>query len=265
MYLNEVISDVRRVLPNEYTSREIYRWCDELSALLMREYKKVFQRVQLKSENGCFFLPDEACEVFAVIADGKEIPNRDLRTAGFSIEYTTDGYVLVDINDIPKNSITVIYQLSYIPVRYVDDTVTLLGLEDDEYGHRVRLSWPLDIRAGDTVDVAFDDTKYTLHILHMTADDDGQILMFKEDLPVLDGQYKEVKLTRHITEMTVCPAPYDSMYVDFCTMKIAWYQRNFSVYAYIKNAFSDKLLRYEKYLRRNAQKEPVTKLINYIN
>jgi len=258
MYINEVVEDVRRVLPSEYTTKELYRWCDELSAYLMREYKKCYKRVTLTAENGCFFLPDDVAEVESVIADGKEIPERDLRTMGFAKEFTSDGYVLCDINEKPKGTLTVNYLVSYSPIRFLDETVSITGLSDSGENHMIVLSDTLGIIPGDTLDIS----GTVVHTVEVSGD--GLTLTYKGDKVADDGEVKSVRIKRHITDSTICPSPYDTMYIDFCTMKIAWYQRNYNVYNYMKKAFSDKLESYAKYLRRNAAVEPVTKIINYM-
>lgn len=64
--------------------------------------------------------------------------------------------------------------------------------------------------------------------------------------------------------VTVCGAPYDAMYIDFCMAKIAWFQRDFDVYNELIAAFNRKLYEYAQYLRRGAGEEPETKIKNWL-
>lgn len=258
MYINEVVDEVRRVLPSEYTAEEMYRWCFELSSLLALECKKTYRRVELAAENGCFFLPDDAAEVVSVISGGREIEKRDMRTMGFATEYTSDGYVLLDINKKPAGKIVVTYLVGERPIRYIDEDIEVRGAADDGKTHSLILERPIGIISGDTLSISDN----VVHILEVSGD--GMSVIYNGDRVVEDGEVKKVRILRHITEKTLCPSPYDTMYIDFCTMKIAWYQRNYNVYNYVKKAFSDKLDAYAKYVRRNAPKESVTKIINYM-
>ena len=266
MYINDVVLQVRRVLPGEYTTEEIYKWCDELSANLRLNYCKKYARCRLEGINGCYYLPEGITDEYicSVISGNKEIPKRDMRTMGFYHEYTSDGNVLVSVANEASSDIMLNYIIPYTPIRLVNKTVDITGMAESNGVKRFSLSESLDIKAGDVLNLKIEDTEASVSVLEMYYEEDVQVISYQGSEAAGEGETVSCKIERSVTEKTECEPPYDSMYVDFCTMKIAWYQRNYSVYGYIKKSFSDKLEDYEKYLRRNACAEEVTKIVNYM-
>lgn len=266
MYINDVVLQVRRVLPGEYTTEEIYRWCDELSADLRLNYCKKYGRCRIAGINGCYYLPEGITDEYicSVIAGNKEIPKRDMRTLGFYHEYTSDGNMIVSVENTASSEITLNYIVPYTPIRLVNKTVDITGLAAGDGVKRFSLSEALDIKSGDVLNLKKEDSEISVSVLEMYYENDMQVIGYSGSDAASEGETVSCKIERSVTEKTECEPPYDSMYVDFCTMKIAWYQRNYSVYGYIKKSFSDKLAAYEKYLRRNACTEEVTKIVNYM-
>jgi len=266
MYINDVVSEVRRVLPGEYTTEEIYKWCDELSGNLRLNYCKKYCRAEIEPLNGCYYLPEGVTNecICSVIVNNKEIPKRDMRTYGYYHEYTRDGNVIVNVRDSLSGKITLNYIKPYKPIRIVDSVTCITGIEDFNNLKRFSLSKPLDIKVGDVLTLKNGDSEFVINVLEMYYENGLQVIAYSGECIADVGQSVDYHIVRSITETTECEAPYDSMYIDFCTMKIAWYQRNFSVYGYMQKSFSDKLKDFEKYLRRNACSEEVTKIVNYM-
>ena len=266
MYINDVVSEVRRVLPGEYTTEEIYKWCDELSGDLRLNYCKKYCRAEIKPLNGCYCLPEGVTNecICSVIVNNKEIPKRDMRTYGYYHEYTRDGNVIVNVRDAVPEKLILNYVQPYKPIRIVDSVTTITGLEASDGMKRFSVAKPVNIKTGDVLVLKNGDSEYVINVLEMYYENDLQVIAYSGELILENGQSADYHIVRSVTETTECESPYDSMYVDFCTMKIAWYQRNFSVYGYMQKSFSDKLKDFEKYLRRNAASEEVTKIVNYM-
>lgn len=264
MFINDVVSGVRRVLPGEYTAEEIYKWCDELSADLRLNYCKKYARQEIEAVNGCFYLPEGITTemVCSVIDKNKEIPKCDFRTSGYFHIYTEDGNMIVKASGELPSSVIVNYIIPHMPIRVVNELSEITDVSDnfDDGLKYIAFSKPIDLAVGDIIKITSDGMETNVSVLKITFDDSGNLIIgYNGDRLTVP----EARVTRHITDETVCGAPYDNMYIDFCTMKIAWYQRNYPVYGYMSGSFHDKLSSFSKYLRRNAGTEEITRIINY--
>lgn len=72
MYITNVIEIAKKLHPSEYSVEEYIRWCDELSAEIMRNYNESYSE---KTETGsCVLLPPgiDIDDISKIIMDGKE-------------------------------------------------------------------------------------------------------------------------------------------------------------------------------------------------
>ena len=254
MYINDVIRLAKACYPSEYNDEEMYVWCNEVSAMLRVEDRNVFREVYLSTDKcGTLLLPEgvDMENVSAVYHKGRMLEKRDLRAAGRRLRCRHKDAV-----------IRVVYREPYRPIRLArycgeaelcpDDAIIKLGT--------------CEFIAGDTVVVSCvsssgaEEERFKVPVLCVECDPEnikGYILHTAEGaLGSGESRSADCRITRVVTEKTVCDAPYDSMYVDYILAKINLYQHNSDEYNRHMMSFNSRLSAYKKWLINQMPPEP---------
>ena len=249
MYINDVIRRVRAYQPNEYDLAELYLWCDEVSAMLTVEDRNVYRQLTLPVTNANRVILPEGVElenIEAVITpSGKKLSKSSLLYADA-------------ILSLPEKteSVRIIYQAPFLPIRLAK-YIGSATIDIDAGTIKIPCS---SFIAGDTLAIQLDGGVYG-GILLMSVDYDGEgsyVLNVEpssiESLPA--GDTEMLTITRAVTESTVCDAPYDAMYIDYCLAKINMFQHDFNTYNQFMTSFNSRLAAYKRWLiERLPQKE----------
>lgn len=281
MYINAVIEACDRLYPNEYTLQEKYTWCDELSAMLMQEYKKEYVRVRLKPDSDGTYLLPEGVEYEAVdrIFDGrKELTKQDFRSFGVRYFCGVRGRLALPQRHRVRGDIEVVYLKAHTPIRNIvitDASVFVSRLnyfEMKEHPFIVGdvLKFTVNGHSADNVtvlEIEEQDTETDRLYVNEGAFDDildsfSYTNEFGEDMGIIEGSV-QADITRYVTEKTVCPAPYDSMYIDYINAKISYYQGSFGNYNQHMMSFNNKLSAYQLWLKERCPLDCSSKITNW--
>ena len=63
---------------------------------------------------------------------------------------------------------------------------------------------------------------------------------------------RECVITRAVTDETICPKPYDAMYIDYMLAKLSLIRRDGEAYRKYIRAFGSRLSEYKSHMERNA-------------
>lgn len=276
MYIGEVLRRCDMLCPNEYSEYEKYKWCDELSAMLMNEHNKKYEKVTLSPlSDGSYVLPEGITfeMVDRIIVDGKEVDKLDFRSYGIEYLYGTDSRFTLPEKHRASGDVDVVYLKQHEPIRNVVVSGNDVKEVISEKG--VIIDRPM-FRVGDMVSIAMSDgrveetmvtgmaTKYlTTHGTIYTCTFPEKVVFFAREVFNVSGQATINNIKRIVTEQTVCPAPYDRMYIDYVMAQICYYQRNFSVYNQHMNLFNQRLLAYQSWLQQRRVQDKDGKFVNW--
>ena len=255
MYIEQVITACDTFYPNPYTKQEKYFWCDELSELLTIKFNTVYEREELSGTGGIYLLPEgvTASMIESVICGGKTLRKCEFVNNG--IECSNKELY------IPKNKfdrVYVIYIKPYEKIRDVEFTDTL------EFGADYFITNENNLRAGDGLSITIGDTTYdNVFVLGQEFSEDGKIKVLITGAEFEAGE-KEASVRRHVMEETVCPPPYDSMYIDYVLGKICYYQNDFDACNHHMSLYNSKLLDYRNWVKSHPVSDyRVTNLKNW--
>lgn len=273
MYINDVVRHVMNVYPSEYDAGEMYKWCDEVSSMLITEDRNVYKRVVLPvSSDGTILLPEGVTQEYVdKITAGNDILNyTDYRTYGDKDIYIKgrNGIRLDNTGVLPK-SVTVDYREKYREIRMI----TYNGkIQTNEASFWIE---PSDFVEGDILNITItdgDDTEtYTevpvfssdiLYIPHLQIGvlSTVPVIFDSGDTVTVCGvpqntfgerentETQTAVIKRCITEKTVCDAPFDQMYVEFVLAKIRLYQNDTQGYNTYMTMFNSHLSAYRDWL-----------------
>lgn len=284
MYINQVIESADRLCPNEYTLKEKYIWCDELSAMLTQEYNKRYERVRLEADkDGTYLLPEYVSfEMIDRVFDGRYmIEKQDFRSFGVIYLSGINRRIAIPERLRAKPYIDVIYIKRHEPIRNIElEGIAINGLAENS-GFRMVNS---PFRAGDVLEIKIKEDKsfkeMTLDnvcVIQTEISDDGMT-----DIITNDGVFKGVwtgdrneygfapvrieamaDIKRYVLEKTVCDAPYDSMYIDYVNAKICYFQHDYESYNQHMTVFNSRLLAYQAWLKEREPTGDDGKLKNW--
>ncbi len=269
MYINEVIRRVDRLYPNEYTIKEKYNWCDDLSAMLCQEYLRRYEEVRLEAHiDGTYLLPEGVTfeMVDRIRHKGHVIKKLDFRSFGIKPMYGRSGQFYVPSHHGCHRKIEVVYIKPNEPIR---DTVIKGSVKfyDDRFEFMGG-----GLIAGDVVIIKTDDGKEIDDVMIMDVRQLETYNNFVAEVPEgslsvihTSGEYtqKNCEIKRIVTDETVCDAPYDMMYVDYVLAQIFYYQRNYPSYNQHINLFNQRLEAYERWLQKRRVQEKDNKIYNW--
>lgn len=242
MYITNVIEIAKKLHPSEYSALEYIRWCDELSAKIMRNYNESYSE---KTETGsCVLLPPgiDIDDISKIIMDGKELVKTDLRDFGIDYRYSARGRELKK-NDGTVSEFRIIYRTPHDPIRYIDTDAAFT------FGDGYFMCGDIDVYSGDTLTITSGEDTYTVYVIDIIAEEDGAHYLYDGDT-VPEGT-RTVHVYREIQDMTLLPAPYDSAYIDFCNAKVSLYQNDSAAYNAFMSQYTSKMSDYERYITRN--------------
>ena len=250
MHLTKAIEAAKALRPDEYTVEEYISWCNELSCDLFLNYDKKFRKITAHGKKE-IMLPEnvDIYMIEKVTADGREIRKTDLYDFSNRYMYYEHGRSVFKVPD-SVNNIEIVYQEPYEPVRCINETVTVRAdsetFETEDIG----------IYMGDTLIFTKDEKEYTVAVISC----EGNTYTYSGD--TLPSGTDEYNIRREIQEITVCPAPFDYMYIDFLIAKSCLYSGDTNAYKNHMAAFSLKQNEYGKWIaRRRGIREK--KLINW--
>lgn len=221
MELLKAIEIADCLCPNPYTQKEKLRWCQELSALIRKEVKKVYDTVETCiSDWGEVIIPDGISfdDIEAAYINGKYMSKLDLRS------FTTEPV---------KNNGTVVIKLVYLthpePVREIcisgeyDLSENFLKIHEPPFVQGDKLEYVILEEGVTEADWSKSDTCQVLECVY-----DG--LMMTEDCFVPQTAAKMVirRITDDITETD--GDAYDGIYVEYLLAKMALYQHDYTGY-----------------------------------
>ena len=271
MYINDVIKRCDRLCPNEYTTKEKYMWCDDLSAMLCQEHNKKYKRVLLKrGMNGTYLLPEGVTyEMIDTIIDGRrEIKKYDFRSYGIRYLYGIRGQIIMPRCGSGKRDIKVVYLKKHTPIR---DTRICGNLTFTRGGFYFPPSNER-LEAGDSVNIKTDSGEEFKEVVIFSTELTENMMIFASvpegtfDSLFSDGETEkniDCKIKRIITDETECDAPYDLMYVDYVNAQICYYQRNYTSYNQHMNVFNQRLNAYQAWLQQRRTQDKDGKIINW--
>jgi len=250
MYITKAINTAKTLRPDEYTIEEYIAWCNELSCDLYLNHQKEFEKIKVHNSNQ-ITLPEnvDIYMIEKIIADGKELKKTDLYDFSNMYLYQKRGR---NVFKAPSSvsDIEIIYQKPYIPIRTIDETVTVKTTPDTFETEDI------GIYEGDTLVFSSGDDRYEIHVIS----NEGNVYNYSGD--TLPDGISEYNIKRKILEKTVCPPPFDYMYVDFLIAKSALYSGDSNAYKNHMAAFSLKQAEYANWVaRRRGLREK--KLINW--
>lgn len=290
MYITEAIERADKLIANEYDIAEKIHWCDVVGAEL-HMLRKDYKSAELSLWNDNTYLLPEDCEisdVVKVIAAGQEIPKRDMRTNGLFMSHAP-GQPAVTVEygcrtDRLCNNITVVYKPHYQPTRtpimkavtaeLAKSTVTVILPSNAERaeGDTITLPHNAPFIADDTVKISAEGSYITASILSRelilpeggTYEDMQCVLTCGEgELEPMGYGTKTVDIERVITDKTLCPPPYDEMYIDYIAAQICFYQRKNDIYQQNIARFNARFDEYRYHLKDTEAENDHTVFTNW--
>lgn len=218
--------------------------------MLVVEDRHTYRRMTLPvSVDGSFMLPEGVdMENIVYVISGERVLNKeDMREYGNRKFYVKglNGKAVHNSTRLPQY-VEVDYLVPYQLIRRVRYHG---GVSLDKENAEIRIDI-CEFIAGDTVSITVgDETIEQLSVLGIRYDD-GYILTVP--LGSLDSmtetQSDEGLIVRIVTDLTVCPPPFDSMYTDYILAKINMYQRDMESYNQFMTAFNSRLSAYKRWL-----------------
>lgn len=269
MYINEVIRRCDAYCPNEYSLREKYAWCDDLSAMLTQEHDRRYEAVRIKKDlDNTYLLPEGITYemIDSILYRGRKIKKYDWRS--YEIKYL---YMPRQRIFIPEGccgisgDIEVVYIKPHEPIR---DTVIEGEITFTKNGFYYSGG---GLKAGDSVNIKTADTEID-NVPIMSAEmQDEYNKFFAETIEgVTDkllggGSQKAIQCTikRIVTEETICPAPYDLMYVDYVMAQVCFYQRDFGTYNRHMANYNQRLAAFDAWVQKRRVQEKDNKIYNW--
>lgn len=268
MYINEAIRRCDNYCPNEYEMSEKYAWCDDLSAMLTQEHDRRYETVRLeRGEDGTYLLPEGITfeMVDMVRCRGRELKKYDWRSFGIKFLYGARCGFMLPEHGRGCGDIDVVYIKQHTPIR---DTVIKGYITFNNRGFYFKDG----LCEGDFVEVnvkeAEGSEKKTAEIQSVEMTDKGMFFAnvgdafngwnFIDDETVPDSEIKRV-----VTEETVCPPPYDLMYVDYLMAQVCFYQRDFATYNRHMTNFNQRLAAFDMWLQKRRVQEKDNKIVNW--
>lgn len=200
--------------------------------MLAVEDRNIFREAELEPDrDGKLRLPDGVAfeDIALAVSDGRPLLKEDLRQSVLRRKCRTAGRV------------TIVYLAPFVPIR----TVSYFG--DARFSaEESRLYLGKNgFMPDDIITVCAGDETFTAAVDGVGVLGDGFYLELTGNMTE-DFSGADIKITRRITEKTVCNAPYDTMYIDYIIAKIALYQHDFESYNQFMAAFNSRLNAYKR-------------------
>ena len=269
MFINEVIRRCDAYCPNEYSLREKYAWCDDLSAMLTQEHDRRYEAVRVKKDlDNTYLLPEGITYemIDSILYRGREIKKYDWRSYEIKYLYMPRHQIFIPEGCCGiSGDIEVVYIKQHEPIR---DTVITGSIEFTKHGFYF---YGNGLRAGDSVNIKDADMSFeNVPIFEVTATDEaGKYFADTGDSLSgihLTGESETIPnctIERIVTEETICSAPYDLMYVDYVMAQVCYYQRDFATYGRHMTNFNQRLAAFDAWLQKRRVQEKDNKIYNW--
>lgn len=245
--LTDVIRIADELCPNPYTEEEKWRWVDEVSALLCQEYRKHYQMLTCRTEGGILYLPQDVAieQVAGIWCGGARYDKSDFRS-----DCSGGRTKLWNANLLTGSPVQIAFLSEHSPVRRF-----VLEGKWDTAPHLLKLRTPLvAVRDDLEITIQFDEESnpdweqaFRCHVISL--DEEGTHLAGD---PLSAAEEKRMAIRRIVTDTTVLPAPYDSVYVEYLLAKMAFYQRDGEGYRAHMAQFNEGLDAYERWYKQRA-------------
>lgn len=263
MLINEVIRRADALVENEYSAEEKYHWCDVVTAELVQSYSRKYSRVKLFSwADGKFLLPQDCVfeQIDRLIYNGCEIPKEDMRRYGFFAERNGERlYLIKDSHMRGEEAVEVVYMPTPMPVRRIElynAEIVLPSKDKDGKRKTLRMDNTCPFLPGDSVELVYGGEKRVINILDRQSDMDEISLSLYYVLEYGEGETDDLPtgtikadMKRIVTDMTLCPAPYDEMYVDYIAAQLSFYQRKYDVYQQFMARYNERFKEYGRQVK----------------
>lgn len=262
MKILDVIQSCDTLFPNEFDFKEKLMWCDELGSLLMREHMRIFDTLKVSAKNGGYEIPSEInfWDIERLIIGGRIIRKKDGRWNGMrylSEPKGNEGIAINAENTDSSNTMEIVYLRRYTPIRNIEISDISITVENSI----IKMNRCPFIE-GDTINICIDSVTYTAVINAIEQNEGLQyILTLDTDLGI-SGSFV-ADMSRVITDETVCPSPFDVMYIDFLNAKICFYQRDYKNYNRHMTVFNSRLKNLDTDMMHYAPQSPDSKLRNW--
>ena len=264
MRINQVLERVYDRYPNEYKPYDIYLWCDEVSAMLTQEDRMTYhERTLPVSSDGVVVLPTGVTVDYIVEVEhnGTILERKDITAYGKrTLNIKGLNGTVTPVDKVTSGEVRVIYQVPFSPIRLPKYEG---AAEVERADGRTAIAITENVfLPNDLINIIQGENEITdipVIFIDYDGEKDKYILDIAEDIDITTG---EVEILRTITDTTVCDAPFDTMYVDYCLAQIHRLQGDMTAYNQCMQMFNSRYSAYLKWLvPRTAQRE--TKLRNW--
>lgn len=214
-------------------------------------------------KDGTALLPTDVRieNVVKVFIDGREIPVRDLRTAGRRLNcnrWLTFPLGARETGGRYMPKLSVVYEAPYEPIR---QTGYNGAVSIDKDNNTISI-YDCEFIPGDILTITISGvTAEHINLLDVAYDAEterGYILTVgNSELDALNDTSEKAVIEREITDRTVCGAPYDTMYKYYILARIAQCQHDTDMYTQYIQEFNSLLARYKLWLSARIPNEPI--------
>ncbi len=224
MELLQVISTADALCPNPYTQEEKLRWCDEVSASIRREIKKIYNTIETRVN--CpeeLVLPDDIdfADIETAYINGKLMDKVDFRSFA-------EGNVPAGMTFPAK--IRLVFLTRAMPVRYLslkgkyDVSENFIKIDGVELYPGDCIEWVLLSDLSEEPDWNHANRTYIIDQVY-----DGLVVEENTFIPQTGAPLAIRRVIDDLTEID--ELPYESMYVEYLLAKMALYQRDYTAYS----------------------------------
>lgn len=239
MTIEKVLQSVDNLYPNHYSKQQKLDWCYEVTANVAETVNKVYDTYTMPGGEEDYYLPPGILleDVRYIYVDGRKCAKVDDRSFR---------------DMIPKNAkeVKVVFKRRWTPYReiHLNGTYTFGTDRITIPGH--------DFTIGDNLNVTIEGETTNCNVLDLDGDD----VITKDDTFVAGEKQAEIELV--LSDETLPPPPYDSMYIDYVIGKIAYYQNDMEEYNKQMTAYNDKLYDYSFWYK---QTNPTDQSLRFTN
>ncbi len=224
MELLQVIQTADLLCPNPYTIEEKLRWCDEVSAGIRRDIKKIYDTIETTvAEPGALALPDDISfeDIEIAYINGKPMEKLDFRSFAA-------GNVPMGVS-FPVR-IKVVFLTRAMPVRQInlkgtfDLSENFIKMDFAEFYPGDCIEW---VELADLADEP--DWKAAKRCYIIDKVYDGLVVEENAFTPQTAAPLAIRRVIDDVTEID--ELPYDGMYVEYLLAKMALYQHDYTGYS----------------------------------
>lgn len=224
MELLKVIASADALCPNPFSQEEKLRWCDEVSAAIRREIKKIYNTVEIRANSSEeLVLPEDIdfTDIEVAYVNGKLMDKVDFRSFA-------DGTVPKEIS-FPA-TIRLVFLTRAMPVRFVnikgnfDVSENFIKMDDKGLYPGDCIEWVLLSDVNEEPDFKNAGRTYIVDQVY-----DGLVVEENTFTPQTGAPLAIRRVIDDLTEID--ELPYESMYIEYLLAKMALYQRDYAAYS----------------------------------